>query len=79
MDDIVSVKCIDYADDICLLTHRVIYLGQMILHLKKEADRVGLNMNTNKLNQTGHGTLPICINGQNIEGIISLSRNPSVC
>lgn len=48
----------------------------MILDSKKEADRVGLNMNTNKLNQTGHGALPICINGQNIEGIISLSRNP---
>lgn len=49
---------LEYADNFCLLSRRVLDLSQMALNLEKE--RSG--------NLTSHRTLPICMNGQNIEG-----------
>lgn len=37
----------DYADGIYLLPDRVTDLDRMALHLEREANRVGLNINTN--------------------------------
>lgn len=44
----------------------------MAFDLEKEANRVGLKINTNKIrtfNLSGHRTFPICINQQNIEQV----------
>lgn len=52
----------DYTDDICLLSHRVMVVGQMTL--KK------INANKTKvLSLTFHRTLPICVNELSIQGI----------
>lgn len=66
------LKCLDYAHDICLLSHRIIDLHQMAVDLEKEAGRVELKININKtkdFSSTDHRTLPIFFIGQNIEGV----------
>lgn len=62
-------KPFDCADDMCLLSHWVMGFEQQALDLEKEASRVGLEINPNKIEAislTDHHTLPICINGQSI-------------
>lgn len=65
------LKHLNYAQHICLLSHRVIDLAQIALDLKKKAgSRLCLNTNKTKiLSLTCHCPLPICINDQNIEGL----------
>lgn len=56
---IFCLKQMDRIDNICLLSHRLMNLDQTTLDLEKEASIVNL---------TSYHTLPICVNGQNIEG-----------
>lgn len=71
------LKHLNYADDICLLSQRVMDLGQMALNLEKETSRVGLNVKFNKidvLSSTGSSTSPICINWSIGRVAICISR-----
>lgn len=67
-----SSKHVGYADDICLLSHTAIDFLQMSLDLKKEARNDGLKINSNWVkiySLTGDLALPICLTGQNFEGV----------
>lgn len=59
-----SLKYLNYADDICLLTRRVLGLNQMAMDLENEASRVGLKLNTHKMEALSLRGLSTCINGE---------------
>ena len=39
---------LDYADDLCLLSHSVLDVAEMLYSIEKEASSAGLNINANK-------------------------------
>lgn len=72
-----KVRHLNYAGNICLFSLRVKDVGQMALHLGREASKLGLKANineTNVLSLTAQRSLPIWINDNH-----SYSKDPSLC
>lgn len=56
MDELSFIKFLNYAIDICLLSHRITDLDLKALDSQWEANRVRLNADTNKTSLTDHRT-----------------------
>lgn len=59
------LNLLNEVDGICLLSHRVMDLGQLTLHLEEKINR----RNTTVISLTGHPKLPLYEKGCNIEGV----------
>lgn len=64
-------------DDVYLLSHRVMNLGETVLDLEKESSKFGLKINSDKskiLNLMGHRTLLTQSQTMNLSGHMPVTR-----